>query len=144
MFACRKQEAITTALFAGKANIKSKLSDSEMRVALEYIKHKISFNYTRRYLEIRDGTIITGISGLRKYDILAKDMLDTNFLVYCIITKKCGVDMQYEENRKLLFNLRLDYSQYKNIYLKMKEIVTLLKSNIHDTLICSGQEIKKL
>lgn len=143
VFARRQQKAITTALFTNKPNSKSKLSDSEMRITLEYIKYKISLNYTRRYLEICDGTIITGIPGIQKYDFLSKDKFDTNYPIYQIIFKKCSLDTKYEENRKLLFNIRTDYPLYRSIYIKIKEIIALLKTNVHISAYM-GQEIKNI
>lgn len=140
VFVNRKQKAITTALFISQACANNKLSDAEMRLTLEYIKYKISLSYTRRYLDIQDGTIITGITGLRKYDFLAKDIFDTNFLIYQVIIQKCGVDLKSEEGRKLLLDIRLDYSLYRIIYYEIKEIIELLKKNIQCTPVYTIQE----
>lgn len=90
-------------------------------------------------MEIQEGTIITGITGLRKYDFLAKDAFDTNFPLYKIIAQICGLNLKKAEQRKLLFDIRMDYSFYRSIYLRFKEIITLLKKNIYSMSIYSNQ-----
>lgn len=144
VFESRKHKAITATLFYNQANDINKLSDLEMRLALEYIKQKISFDYSRRYLNIQDGTIITGIPGIKKYDLLAKDMFDTNFPIYEAITRKCGVNIKSEEGRRLLFNIRMDYSKYKYIYTEMKEIINLLKKNIQPVHVYVNPRIESV
>lgn len=139
----RGHRAITFALFNDNAK-NSKLSDTEMRVALEYIKRRISVNYSNRYLEIQDGSIITGISGIQQYDYLAKDEFETNFPIYQTIFNKCGVDTKSEEGRKLLFDIRMDNSTYRYIYIKVQEIISLLKNNIHDKSIAALQAAKNI
>lgn len=139
VFKNRKHEAITLTLFTDKLNFNNKLSDLETRLSLEYIKQRISVNYTKRYLEIQKGTIITGITGLRKYDFLAKDAYDTNFPIYQIIAQKCGLNLKKAEQRKLLFNIRMDECLFRSIYLKFKEIIALVKKNIAPLNIYSNQ-----
>lgn len=141
VFVGRKQKAITTTLFSNMAGSYYKLSDSEMRVTLEYIKYKISLDYTKRYLEVQNGTIITGIPGIRRYDFLAKDMYDTNFTIYQIVIKKCGVDIKKKEGRKLLFDIRMNYHVYRYICIKISEIIALLKKSMKE-FICTDQGIK--
>lgn len=143
VFENRKKKAVTMALFREKAKASYKLSDAEMNLALEYIKCKISLDYTQRYLDIENGTIITGITGIKKYDFLAKDLLDTYFPAYQIMFRKCGVDIKCVEGRKLLFDIKLDYPLYRYIYIKVKEIISLLSTNIDYAPTHLSQEIKK-
>lgn len=142
VLAGRKQKAVTATLFSEMANSFHKLSDSEMRLVLEYIKYKISLDYTKRYLNIQDGTIITGITGIQKYDFLAKDAFDTNFLIYQIISRKCGADAMSEEGRKLLFDIRMDYAVYRNIYFEIKEIIALIKRKVRQGSRPTVQDVK--
>lgn len=52
-----------------------KVSDYQYKKNILDIRNIISRQYSTRYLNILDGTIVTGIRGLNYYDHLAKDTL---------------------------------------------------------------------
>ena len=64
-----------------------KVSDYQYKKNILDIRNIISRQYSTRYLNILDGTIVTGIRGLNYYDHLAKDTFLTNIMLYSLILK---------------------------------------------------------
>ena len=64
-----------------------KVSDYQYQKNTLDIRNIISRQYSTRYLNIFDGTIVTGIRGLNYYDHLAKNPFLTNITLYALILK---------------------------------------------------------
>ena len=64
-----------------------KVSDYQYKKNILDIRNIISRQYSTRYLNILDGTIVTGIRGLNYYDHSAKDTFLTNIMLYSLILK---------------------------------------------------------
>ena len=80
-----KKDAITFSLFREpiqSAYNKLTIDDYAYHSTSTTIRQMISAQYSSRYLDELNGTIITGLSGISIYDFLAKNQFQTNFLLY--------------------------------------------------------------
>lgn len=81
----KTQNAVTTSLFRPLLEEEHKLShisDNQYIKAITDISEIISSQYTTRYLNKLDGTIVTGIWGFSRYDHLAQNAFYTNYGVF--------------------------------------------------------------
>ena len=81
------------------------------------LRVQISRLYTKRYLEIFDGTIITGIDGFSLYDDLAKREFYTDLRLYKILSKAVWQNHKNKDDEEFIRYLFTDHcSQSKTIY----------------------------
>ena len=91
------------------------LSDFQYQKTITDLKEIISKQYTSRYLNVMNGTIVTGIPGLSYYDIFAKDAFLTNYSLYTeLLGPLFGV---FENNyyKILEFRLSKNYLSFHNL-----------------------------
>lgn len=102
-----KTDAITFSFF--KSTIEhsySSLTINEYQYAKTVcdIRSIISKQYTLRYLDIYNGTIITGIPGLDFYDELAKNYFLTNYKLYKYLLSPL---LKHTTDKKILLSIRI-------------------------------------
>ena len=107
------------------------------------IREAISQSYSSRYLDVRNGTIITGIPGFNRYDMLAKNEFSTNYRLYSLIASTYfDSDMfqkvcHFRENKKHFMLFRT----------LVAEIITILHSvyhNMNPNIDLAASELKRL
>jgi nucleoside phosphorylase len=125
--AINRKDAITFPFFKEtlvNAYELSSITDYEFQKFSSDIRGVISAEYTRRYLNVFDGTIISGIPGFFAYDGLAKHKLMTNFPVYSML-------LQLQKNGSCVdlfdrcFRLRMD-SRFSIFHYIVGEILAVL------------------
>lgn len=136
------KKAMTAFLFHNTSKL-HKFSNQEETVLQQHIKHTISVLYTKRYLEIANGTIITGIPALEAYDDLAQDRLMTNYSIYRMIFLNCGINLEDVAHRELLIQMRKNMQVFPAIYEKMQYILANIKKDVQAGSIGWKEEVKK-
>lgn len=114
-------KAITSALFRPES-LNDRLTDQEIRTSMQYIRQKISEYYIKRYLDVMQGTIITGIPDIETYDYIAKSPFENNFKVYSFILKSCGADFRRPHMRNFILEVRNNVVDFQAIYLELTKI----------------------
>ncbi len=85
------------------------LDDYQYNCIISDIKESISSQYTSRYLDVLDGTIITGIPGFYCYDYLAQNNFRTDYKLFFELFKPLYILFQYRFENILEFRLGRDY-----------------------------------
>jgi nucleoside phosphorylase len=122
-----RQKAITFSLFRDSIQSDyshSVLTDLQYQQAIANIKGIISKQYTSRYLDVFEGTIVTGIPGFSYYDELAKDKFLTNYLLFTEIFNPLYTI--YQKCFHEILKLRLN-SKYQTLHTLLQWIVIGLR-----------------
>lgn len=88
----------------------SHLTDYQYQQAITSIKETISKQYTSRYLDVLNGTIVSAIPGLSYYDALAKNAFLTNYSLFSELLKPL-----FKNNYHKVLELRLN-SNYQLLH----------------------------
>lgn len=113
--------AVTRALFKDELDRFS--SAREADVAHNSLARSISRSYVTRYLEIYNGTVITGIPGLQEYDGLATNPLQTHLPTIEKVLSLCGLRLSDERVISTII-------QFK----RNTELFMLLQKSLYDAL----------
>lgn len=85
------------------------LNDYQYNRIVTDIKESISSQYTSRYLDVFDGTIITGIPGFYYYDYLAQNSFRTNYKLFFELFRPLYILFQYRFENILEFRVGRDF-----------------------------------
>ncbi|GLC79668.1 5'-methylthioadenosine/S-adenosylhomocysteine nucleosidase family protein [Lacrimispora brassicae] len=117
-----EEKAITYALFCPE-RLSTELNNQQTKVAMSYIRKKISENYIGRYLKAKQGTIITGIQSLQRFDYLSNQPFMTDFRIYKKMFQKCGVNLLSSNIDTLLLEIRNDFIDFHALYSIISSII---------------------
>ena len=88
----------------------------------------ISRYYTKRYLDVCQGTLITGLPSFKVYDDLAKNQVNTNYRIYSLLIQAI-CDLWENDNNFFLFLSSNKYAYLKAIIQSIIELVDILNNN---------------
>lgn len=138
-----EEKAITYALFSPE-QLSTELSNQQAQVAMSYIRKKISENYILRYLNAKQGTIITGIPNLQNFDYLSNDLFTTNFKIYKKIFNKSGVNLSSTNMGTLLLESRDNFTDFYALYTIISSIVQAVNQCAETNLVGREKRILNL
>lgn len=118
-------KAVTFSLFRDVDFLESKKGDELVK---SEIRRKISENYAKRYLCVKENShIITGIRPICYYDYIEENHFITNYNLTLNILRNAGVDINSINTFNLLFDIRLNAPKFEILHMNVNLLCWLFR-----------------
>lgn len=119
-------KAVTFSLFRDVNFLESKEGDELFK---SEIRKKISENYAKRYLCVKENShIITGIRPISYYDYIEENHFITNYNLTLNILRNAGIDINSINTFNLLFEIRLNAPKFEILHRNVNHLLLALSA----------------